>query len=83
MLKILTSESGPGRTVLSLEGQILGPWVDELARACQRLPAAAVLDLAEVTFVERRGVELLRALEARGVTLMHCTPFVAELLKAS
>jgi hypothetical protein len=81
VLKIETKESGPGWTVLRLEGQILGPWIDELALACQRLTGAVELDLAEVTFVERRGVELLRALAARDVTLRHCTPFVAELLR--
>jgi len=82
VLKIEAIESGPRRTVLRLEGQILGPWVDELARACQQLTGAVALDIADVTFVERRGVELLRALETRGVTLLHCTPFVTELLKA-
>jgi len=83
VLKIVTSEPATGHAVLQLEGQLLGPWVDELERTCERLlPAHSVaLDLAHVTFVERRGVELLRSLRTRGVPLLHCTPFVTEQLK--
>lgn len=83
MLKIVARESAETSSVLQLEGQIIGPWVDELRRACDALlPTQRVtLDLTEVSFVERRGVELLRALGARGVPLLHCSAFVAEQLK--
>ena len=83
MLKIVMLEPAAGDTVLHLEGQIIGPWVDELRRACDRLlPTTAVrLDLSDVSFVERRGVELLRALGTRGVPLLHCSAFVTEQLK--
>ena len=90
MLKIVVVEmdwSGAadrGDAVLRLEGQIIGPWVDELHRTCDRLLGgrALTLDLSHVSFVERRGIELLRELGDRGVPLIHCTPFVAEQLKA-
>ena len=83
MLKIVTSKPAAGRAVLQLEGQLIGPWVDELERACGALPSGDVaVDLAHVSFVERRGVELLRALAARGVPLLRCSAFVAEQLKA-
>ena len=83
MLKIVVSEPQADRAVLRLEGQIIGPWVDELQRACERLLAASpvTLDLSDVSFVERRGVTLLRSLGARGVPLLHCSPFVTEQLK--
>lgn len=84
MLKIVTVDPGTSQAVLQLEGQLIGPWVDELRRTCDRLldGRAVTLDLSGVSFVERRGVELLRALGARGVPLLHCSPFVAEQLKA-
>ncbi|HEX2437556.1 MAG TPA: hypothetical protein VHT71_04540 [Methylomirabilota bacterium] len=84
MLKIVTTEK-VGRTVLELEGQIRGPWIDELARTIGRRGSdgALALDLARVTFIERRGVELLRGLGSDGVALLNCTPFVAEQLRAS
>jgi hypothetical protein len=69
--------------MLQLEGQIIGPWVEELRRTCdQQLAAGALsLDLSHVSFVERRGVELLQSLGARGVPLLRCSPFVTELLR--
>jgi hypothetical protein len=83
MLKIVTVDPPAGETVLRLEGQIIGPWVEELRRASEGLLGRGplVLDLAHVSFVERRGVELLRALAMRGVPLLHCSAFVAEQLK--
>lgn len=85
MLKIVATEPPTGGAVLRLEGQIIGPWVEELRRTCDGLldRGAVSLDLSHVSFVERRGVELLRALGIRGVPLLHCSPFVAEQLKAS
>jgi anti-anti-sigma regulatory factor len=83
MLKIVPIEPRADRATLRLEGQIIGPWVDELQHACEQMLAASpiVLDLSHVSFVERRGVELLRSLGRRGVRLLHCSPFVAEQLK--
>jgi hypothetical protein len=83
MLKIVESEPSEEGIVLRLSGQIMGPWVDELAQVCGRFPGGrrVTLDLADVSFVERRGVRLLRTLGRQGVTLARCSPFVAEQLK--
>lgn len=84
MLKIASVESSQPSSVLCIEGRIVGPWVEELRRSCERaLASAAVvtLDLAEVSFVDRSGIALLRGLEARGVRLVNCSGFVAEQLK--
>ena len=85
MLRIVTTEPPAGGPVLHLEGRIIGPWVEELRRTCDGLLASGpiALDLSHVSFVERRGVELLRALDTRGVPLLHCSAFVAEQLKVS
>jgi ABC-type transporter Mla MlaB component len=70
--------------MLRLEGELTGPWVEEVRQAfggatvtssCVRLDAAAV------TFVDAVGVALLRELIGRGVEIAACSPFVAELLK--
>jgi anti-anti-sigma regulatory factor len=69
---------------LKVEGKLRGPWVDELARACDELkgfPGCVSLDLSAVTFVDTAGVELLRLLLRRGVTLAACSGLVAELLQ--
>jgi RNA polymerase sigma-70 factor (ECF subfamily) len=44
-------------------------------------PASLTLDLAEVAFLDRDGVALLRRYRIRDVTLVNCSPFVAEQLK--
>ena len=84
MLKI--SEPTANHTVtLKLEGRLIGPWVNELRKACEALLTSGrllALNLAEVEFVDRNGVALLSALQLRGVSLAECSPFLREQLKA-
>jgi len=61
--------SGSIRT-LKLEGKLLGPWVDELPRACQELktpPSGLRMNLAGVTFIDPAGIKLLGDLIRRGL----------------
>jgi ABC-type transporter Mla MlaB component len=84
MLKIAQIERTPKRQTLRLEGQVLGPWVEELRRSCERIlevGGTVTIDLAEVSFLDREGVALVRALADRQVTLLNSSPFVAEQLK--
>ena len=74
--------SASNRT-LKLEGKLLGPWVDELSRACEELrvpPYCLRLDLADVTFVDRIGVKLLDDLVRQGATIVGCSDFISDLL---
>ena len=71
---------------LKLEGRLVGPWVAELKRACEpHLPErrAISLDLADVTFADEAGLSLLLRLRTQGVTLMNCSPFLEEELRAA
>jgi ABC-type transporter Mla MlaB component len=84
MLRITEVQFGNGHIVLRLEGRVVGPWVDELKIACERLmprERAIKLDLAEVIYVDRKGLELLRKLQSQDVCLERCSPFVAQELK--
>ena len=90
MLRIsrVTAADGKEKVLLRLEGQIRGPWVEELRRVCDETAGdnghrhnTVVLDLADVSFVDSDGVALFRALTARDVLLTNCSPFVAEQLK--
>ena len=63
-----------------------GRWVDELRRACD-LHALSngiwlILDLADVSFADAAGIELLKELRIRLVTLLSTSSLVAEQLKA-
>jgi ABC-type transporter Mla MlaB component len=83
MLKI--SEPSANHVVtLKLEGRLIGPWVEQLRETCEGLIAQqkrVQLDFTDVAFADRRGVALLMNLQIRGVTLLNCSPFLAEELR--
>ena len=84
MLKISNIESADHSVALRLEGQLVGPWIEELRNSCERVLIQGkqlTLDLAGLSFVDREGIALLRALAERRVAFANCSRFVAELLK--
>jgi ABC-type transporter Mla MlaB component len=84
MLKISESKSNQQTITFQLEGQIIGPWVEELRQLCEPLLAdetKLTLDLGEVSFADEPGVTLLTSLGRRGAKLSKPSPFLAEQLK--
>ena len=84
VLRIELLDRKNGNTTLELAGRVIGPWVDELSRSCERVLAIGgtlSVDLGQVSFVDRDGVQFLQRLRARDVALVNCSPFVAEQLK--
>jgi anti-anti-sigma regulatory factor len=84
MLRIELLDQKDGSATLELAGRVVGPWVDELSRSCERILGVGgtlSVDLGGVSFVDRHGVEFLKALRTRAVALVNCSPFVAEQLK--
>jgi anti-anti-sigma regulatory factor len=79
MLRISLVHQPDASLILKLEGKLLGPWMEELSRACEAQTSVR-LDLAAVTFVDIAGIELLRELIHRGVRITTCSGYVAELL---
>jgi len=71
---------------IKLEGQLIGPWVDEVSKACPTGtdPSNQIdLDLSALTFVDAGGERLLRELIARGSKVVACSSYVAELMWSS
>jgi len=85
-LKITVVESSSGVVRLRVEGRLTGPWVEELRLTCnlQALSDGVrlILSLSDVSFADAAGIELLRELRTRSVTLLSPSPFVAEQLKS-
>ena len=84
MLRIELHDREDGTTTLELAGRVVGPWVRELSRSCEQILAVGgtlSVDLSQVSFVDRNGLEVLQRLRARDVMLVNCSPFVAEQLK--
>lgn len=70
-------------TTLKLEGQLSGPWVDELRRCCASWAQKKVpvrINLRDVTFLDLLGRELLLRMERQGTPLLECSEFLRDLL---
>ena len=85
-MKITVVESSSTGVRLRVEGRLTGRWVEELRRTCD-LHALSdgirlTLDLADVSFADAAGIELLKELRIRSVTLLSPSSLVAEQLKA-
>ena len=85
MLRITVVESSSEAVRLRVEGRLTGRWVAELRSSCdvQALNDGIqlTLDLADVSFVDPAGIEILKELRSRCVTLLSPSPYVAEQLK--
>ena len=68
---------------LVVEGDLLGPWVEEIRKTCDPFLGNGrklSIDLSGVLFADRDGVALLRYLGGRQAQL-NCSPFLAELMR--
>ncbi|HTL55431.1 MAG TPA: hypothetical protein VL361_07110 [Candidatus Limnocylindrales bacterium] len=86
MLRITPTDSGNRNITLRLEGRIVGPWVTELCKACDKIMGEGLrleLNLAEVSFLEPAGVALVSSLRSKGVLLRQCSSFVEAQLESS
>ena len=85
MLRITVVESSSEAVRLRAEGRLTGGWVDELRRTCDLHDLSngirLTLDLADVSFADAAGIELLKELRIRLVTLKPSS-LLAEQLKA-
>jgi anti-anti-sigma regulatory factor len=85
MLRITAIKSSESTAVLRVEGRIAGSYVAELRKACDAHTCLdqfqLSLELADVSFADPAGIELLKDLSKRGVGLVQTTPFLTEQLK--
>lgn len=86
MLKI-SVDAQPSAQVFKLEGRLAGPWVAALADAYesarqQRPGAAAVIDLADVSFIDRAGQDLLTVMCQAGARLVGTGCLTASLVES-
>jgi len=68
-----------GKTAsFKLIGRIQGDRVATLQKELEGVSEQVVLDLQYLTLVDLEAVRFLRDSEARGVKLLHCSPYVRE-----
>lgn len=66
--------------VFILSGRIEAEAIAELRRLLEprNLVRKVVIDLKDVTLVDREGIQFLLGCEADAITLEHCAPYVRE-----
>ena len=82
MLRITTTQT-ESRMTLKLEGNLSGPWVEELRGYWAKLAQAGVpveIDLRGLFFLDAGGSSLLRRMEQEGSRLFGSSAFIQALL---
>lgn len=83
MLRLTRTQERPLQVTLKAEGRMVAEWVDLLEAECRELATGerrVLLDLADVSYVDRRGIEMLRKLTDGRISIVNCSPLLEELL---
>jgi ABC-type transporter Mla MlaB component len=78
-LRITQTTEGP-TTVITIDGQLVGDGVAELARVYQAAVPPMALDLTHLQQADADGIALLKALADAGAQLRGVSPYIALLL---
>ena len=83
MLRLTRTQEHPHQVTLKAEGQLVAEWVDLLEAECLELASGerqVLLDLGDVSYLDHRAVEILRRLTNGRISIVNCSPLVADLL---
>ena len=78
MFRIHRESAGLAFVTFSLSGRIQSEQVAELRTLLQAEHRRVVLDLKEVTIVDRDAVQFLRLCESHGTEITNCPAYVRE-----
>ncbi len=85
MLKITITETPTERRWV-VQGRLVGPWVSELRTTWKRAhrshdKRACIIDLNDVTFIDKSGERLLRAISKKGAQLIAGGMYVKHVVE--
>ena len=87
MLRITVVDSSNSVVRLRVEGRLTGGSIEELRQACDlhalHEGKRLIIDLADVSFADAHGIEILKNLERHRVSLLNLAPFLALQLRDS
>jgi len=66
------------RARVRLSGELRSEHLDHVKTELQECGPSAVLDLEELDLVDVEGVRFLNACEAKGISVLHCSPYISE-----
>ena len=84
MLKISVADAAGEEVRFCLDGQIIGRWVGLLQGTCEaalKKGTRVILEMKDVSFVDRDGMVLLRILTAPHVEILNALPFIGEQIR--
>jgi len=84
VLRISVINESDGNIRLTVEGRLVGPWVEGLREQSERALSEArivTLDLEKLWFADSSGAALLRQLADRHVAQLNCSSFISQQLK--
>ena len=70
--------SGKRLTRIRLSGEFRCEHLDQLKAEIERGGPRVVLDLEEVDLVDVEGVRFLNECKAKGISVLHCSPFIKK-----
>jgi anti-anti-sigma regulatory factor len=76
-LRIEKSTDG-AKTILRLTGRIRQEHLEELSAQISAIKAQIVIDIEEVALVDANSVSFLGDMEARGIEILNCSPYIRE-----
>jgi hypothetical protein len=85
MLRITVTDT-PSEQQWTLQGRLTGPWVDQL-QSCwmnshaAREARACVVDVTDLTAVDQKGEEVLRAMVREGAKFHACGVYITHMLR--
>jgi anti-anti-sigma regulatory factor len=85
VLKITIMETATDRRWI-LQGRLVGPWVSELRTTWKRAHGSqdqrdCIMDLNDVTFIDKSGERLLRAISKKGAQLIASGMYTKHVLE--
>ena len=72
----LRIERGKGR--IRISGELRVGHLDQVQTEIERGESPIVLDLEELDLIDLEGVRFLNACEAKGISVLHCSPYIRE-----
>ena len=72
----LRIERSKGR--IRLSGEFRVGQLDQVKTEIERCASPVILDLEELDLIDLEGVRFLNACEAKGISILHCSPYIRE-----
>jgi len=63
---------------IRLSGELRFGQLDQLKTEIERCQSPIVLDLEELDLIDLEGVRFLNACESKGISILHCSPYIRE-----